>query len=163
MSQDIKQRRRRIFGFTLVELMIVVGIVAILAAIAFPLYSQQVRKSRRTDAKNAVLDLAGREERLNSTTNSYWTDTGMLGYTAALAPPFPAPPGAAFGVQTVGSGYYQITVTQPTAQTTFTVTATPLTADQMKDTSCMAFVVDQTGKQSSTDIGGADSTATCWK
>lgn len=162
MSQAIKQRSRRICGFTLTELMITVGIVGILAAIALPLYTAEVRKSRRTDAKNAVLDLAGREERLYSTTNSYWTDPGELGYIAAPAVP-PAPPGAAFGAQTVGSGYYQITVTQPTAQTTYTVTATAFTADQLKDTWCRTFTIDQTGKQSSTDSSGADSTATCWK
>jgi type IV pilus assembly protein PilE len=142
--------------------MVVVGIVGILATIAVPAYNYEVRKSRRTDAKNAVLDLAGREERLYSTTSTYWTDPGVLGYTAAPNP-LPAAPGAAFGQLPVGNGYYQITVTQPTAQTTYTVTATPLTADQNKDTSCAAFVVDQTGKQSSTNTAGADSTSICWK
>ena len=42
---------RRIRGFTLIELMIVVGVVAILASIAVPIYNEQIRKSRRADAK----------------------------------------------------------------------------------------------------------------
>jgi len=47
-------------GFTLVELMIVVVIASILLAIAVPSYMTQVRESRRTEAKTALLDLAGR-------------------------------------------------------------------------------------------------------
>ena len=54
-------------GMTLIELMIVVVIVSILASIAVPSYIQQVRKSRRVQAKTALLDLAGREERYFST------------------------------------------------------------------------------------------------
>jgi len=55
-------------GFTLVELMVTVMIAAILLAIAVPSYQAYIRKSRRTEAKTAVLDLAGREETLFSTT-----------------------------------------------------------------------------------------------
>jgi type IV pilus assembly protein PilE len=48
-------------GFTLVELMVVIVIASILMAIAIPSYKTSIRKSRRTDAKTALLDLAGRE------------------------------------------------------------------------------------------------------
>ena len=51
---------RRHAGFTLVELMITVVILAIVVSIAMPSYSVQVRKSRRTEARTALLDLAGR-------------------------------------------------------------------------------------------------------
>ena len=63
-------------GFTLVELMVVIVIASILMAIAVPSYKNSIRKSRRTDAKTALLDLAGREERFNSTNgflNASWT------------------------------------------------------------------------------------------
>src|SRR5258708_40052678 len=82
-------------GFTLVELMVVIVIVAILAAIAIPGYTSQIRKSRRTEARNALLDAAAREERFFAT-NNYYTVTGTdLGYGAALP-------------VHVGNNYYQL-------------------------------------------------------
>jgi type IV pilus assembly protein PilE len=70
-------------GFTLIELMVTVGIVTILATIAVTSYTSQVQKSRRTEAKSALLDLAGREERLFSTTNVYSSDEAYLGYATS--------------------------------------------------------------------------------
>lgn len=73
-------------GMTLMELMIVVVIVSILASIAVPSYIQQVRKSRRVEAKTALLDLAGREERYFSTSvtgANYSALSTDLGYTGA--------------------------------------------------------------------------------
>ena len=54
--------RSRSRGFTLMEVMMVVVIVAILAAIAYPSYQEQVRKSRRSDAKQALMDAVNRQE-----------------------------------------------------------------------------------------------------
>jgi type IV pilus assembly protein PilE len=147
-------RGRRSKGFTLVELMAVVLIAAILLSIAVPLYMQQVRKGRRTDAKTAVMDLAGREERMFSTTNAYSADPTQLGYAAVGS-------GATFP-QIVGNGYYNINVPVITP-TTFTITATAISADQLKDTSCFSFSVTQTGQQSSLSSGGANTTTTCWQ
>ncbi len=67
-------------GFTLIELMITVAIVGILATIAATSYQSQIVKSRRTDARTALLDMAGREEKLFSTTNAYGTTPASLGY-----------------------------------------------------------------------------------
>jgi type IV pilus assembly protein PilE len=49
-------------GFTLIEMVVVATIVAILAAIAYPGYQEHVRKSRRTDARNILLEAAQRQE-----------------------------------------------------------------------------------------------------
>lgn len=141
-------------GFTLIELMVTILIATILISIALPTYTSQVRKSRRAEAVSTLLDLAGREERLFSTTNTYSNSPASLGYT-----------GAAFPI-TVGSGYYQVSVTvtaaAPPQPATYTITATPIGA-QADDTDCASFSLNQTGKQTVLDSGGADATATCWR
>jgi type IV pilus assembly protein PilE len=63
--------KRRHQGFTLIELMIVVVIVGILAAIAYPSYSAYVERARRADGKSALLDAAQRLERCHTQTNTY--------------------------------------------------------------------------------------------
>jgi type IV pilus assembly protein PilE len=137
-------------GFTLIELMITVAIVAILATIASVSYNSQVQKSRRTDARSAVLDLAGREEKLFSTTNAYsGLPTGIpsdLGYA-----------GAAWPVN-VGSNYYSVSVAVGNPPTTYVITATAINS-QASDGQCLTLFVDQTGLQSSTGTAPA---ATCW-
>jgi type IV pilus assembly protein PilE len=141
-------------GFSLIELMTVMMIGGVLLAIAVASYSSQVRKSRRTEAKTAMLDLAGREERNLSTTNAYSAVPAELGYTAAAYP------------MAVGSGYYTLSVAvvppAPGAPAQFTITATPV-GDQAKDTACASFTVDQQGNRLAVDSGGADATAVCWR
>ena len=88
MAMHWTSRRTDSRGFTLVELMVVIVIASILMAIAIPSYKNSIRKSRRTDAKTALLDLAGREERFMSTNGSYTTSFANLGYASW---------GAAFG------------------------------------------------------------------
>ena len=58
-------------GFTLIEIMIVVAIFAIIASIGYPMYVEQAKKSRRSDAKVALSDNAQSVERCRSNTNTY--------------------------------------------------------------------------------------------
>ncbi len=148
-------RLLRAKGFTLIELMITVVIAAILMSIAFPLYLHQIRESRRTDARSALLDLASREERYYAINNVYTDVATNLGYTA-----WP---------QTVGSGYYEIdkptNVAAGTANSTatFKLTAVPIAGKgQDQDSDCQSFSVTQSGQESSTNSASADSTSTCW-
>jgi len=150
----------RMSGFTLVELMIVVGIATILVAIAVPNYLAQVRQSRRTEAKTALLDLAGREESFYSTNGSLYTAAAAaLGYAAM---PF----------QT-NSGYYQVRVScvaaagnalacDPNANApagpSYYLTATPL-GSQVNDAQCTSFSVDSLVNQFTTGTLGAQQ---CW-
>jgi type IV pilus assembly protein PilE len=149
-------RALRAKGFTLVELMITVVIVAILASIAIPAYTAQIRKSRRTEARTALLDLAGREERYLATNNHYSNTAADLGYTA-------------FGAGTpVGSGYYYLNVAvvagDSTTAPTFTATASPVAGKgQDVDSDCQAFTLTSTGAQGSTNSGGTDSSSICWQ
>jgi type IV pilus assembly protein PilE len=143
---------RRIGGFTLVELMITVVVLAIIVGIAVPSYQQQVRKSRRADARNALLDLAGREERFLSISNSYSQTPADMGYAT-----FPV---------TVNNGYYQLTVAvpdpaQPGVTPSYIITATYF-GPQVADTDCAQFTVNQLGQQAALTAGAAVNTATCW-
>jgi len=70
-------RRHFAKGFTLIELMIVVGIVAIIAAIAIPSYTNQVRKSHRAEAANGLGDLQLRQERWRSENPNYATSAQL--------------------------------------------------------------------------------------
>jgi type IV pilus assembly protein PilE len=147
MNTKINARRRFAKGFTLLELMTVVAIVAILATIVYPNYTRSVRKSRRTEAKTVLLDLAGREERRFSTMSSYSTKPSDLQYD--VSPQTDASP---FNLK---SGFYKIEITN-SSTTAFTIKATGINA-QAADTDCTSFTVDNTGKQDSTG-----SSATCW-
>jgi type IV pilus assembly protein PilE len=151
----------RTAGFTLIELMIVVVIATILLSIAVPSYMSQIRESRRTDARTALLDLAGREESYNATMNAYTNVATNLGYGG-----FPA---------TIGSGYYQITTpcvaaagaaltcdtnANAPAGPSYYLTATPVAGtSQMGDGQCTSFSVDSQGNQFST---GSATAQTCW-
>lgn len=152
-------RARDTGGYTLMELLVTMVILGILASVAVPAYTAQVRKSRRTDARTAVLDIAGREERLFSTTTSYSSTPSDLGYGVA---------GATFPM-TVGDGYYSVAVNvvpaaPPNQPATFTITATPVAGKgQDRDSQCATFTVDQAGKQSALDSAGTDATSACWR
>ena len=157
MSTPLEYRKHGSLGFTLIELMVTVAIVSILATIAVTSYSSQVQKSRRTEAKSALLDLSGREEKLFSTTNAYSNLEAFLGYAA----------GGSLTVMTnmpFGNNYYTLTVQvpdpgqAPVTPSTYLLTATPV-GTQAKDTSCGSFSLNQLGVQTST---GTATAASCW-
>jgi type IV pilus assembly protein PilE len=141
-------------GFTLVELMVAVVIAATLLAVAIPAYTSRIREARRTDAKTALLDLAGREERYFATNNVYTATASSLCYST-----FPI---------NIGSGYYYLsapTITAATSSTpaSFTLTALPVSgAGQDKDTTCAEFMVYSNGKQYAQNSSATDTSSTCW-
>ena len=142
-------------GLTLVELMIVVAVMAIIATVAYPLYTAQVQKSRRADAKVALQSLALAEER-------FFTVFGRYGTVAQLDDP---DGNGNNGDSLIGSTLtnldrdgdgtpdnYAVVVTATTLS--FTVTATAQ-GPQANDTGCASFTLDQIGNKG----GGAN----CWR
>ena len=100
---------RRLRGFSLIELMIVLVVIGVLSAVAWPSYQDYVRRSHRSAAQAFMLTIAGRQEQYLLTNRSYTTTigTGGLGLTAP----------------TETSGRYTFAVTNPTA-TSYLITAT---------------------------------------
>ncbi len=125
-------------GFTLVELMIVVGIVSILASVSFAFYGDFVLKSNRTEARAALSDMAGRLEKCRSLYGSYNSASCNVDTTI-----------------TTESGRY--TTSGVPAATSFTITATAA-GPQAKDTDCATLSLSNTGLRTAT---GGD-TANCW-
>lgn len=127
-------------GFTLIELMVVVAIVGVLAAVALPAYNESVRKSKRTEAAAAMANLALRFERCFTESNSY---------EGANCP--------AVGDVNTESDFYTITVAR--AATSYTLSAEP----DFTDTRCGIMGLNQAGQKTVKD-GSTDSAdvAYCW-
>lgn len=127
-----KQRQR---GFTLIELMVAVAIIGVLAALAYPSYTEHVRKGRRADAQAALMELAQQLERHYTLHNSYAAAT------------------LASAVIDRVSAYYTITLSAQQAQS-FTLEAKP-TSRQSADP-CGPMTLDHTGATTALTSG-------CWK
>lgn len=67
----MKENIRRMRGFTLIEVMIVAAVIAILAAVAYPAYTDQIRKGKRADARAALMNLLQQQERHMTQRNVY--------------------------------------------------------------------------------------------
>lgn len=135
--------RKQILGFTLVEILIAVGIVGILTAIAYPSYQQYVLKSRRTDALSTLSQNQIILERCYAQNFAYNT-------ACAALPSFP---------QTSPQGFYSISLSNLSA-TTYTLTAVPL-GTQLKDTTCATMSVNQANVKTAMD-SSAVSQSKCW-
>jgi type IV pilus assembly protein PilE len=138
--ENISHARYRA-GFTLIELMIVMAIAAILAAIALPAYQSSVRKGRRSDAIDATAAVQLAQERWRANNPSYSTeivDELNLGTTLSK------------------SGYYQLSLSDASG-TGYTLTATAVTGKgQENDSGCSTLTLTVTnGSATHADAG-------CW-
>jgi type IV pilus assembly protein PilE len=138
-------------GFSLIEMLVVVLVIAILAAIAIPIYETQIQESRRTSAKTGLLDVASREEKYFSTNNTYTTSMTNLGYPSSSS---------TLTVPNADPGYYDITITltgATTANSDFKATATPI--NSQKTDACDIFTLTDLGIQGNS---GGTQTSGCW-
>lgn len=139
---------KRLYGFTLMELIIAVAIIGILASIAYPSYLQQVAKAKRAEAASALLQGAQALERYYSTNGRYVDADGNI------ASVFPTQ------VPENGDAYYTIAAVNVSANT-FTLRATR--AGSMTGDACGNFELDAAGVQALDGDKAGYSVADCWR
>ena len=167
---------RRARGVTLTELLIVLAVVALLAAIAIPSYSAYVVRSKRAEAKTALVQAAQYMERIYSQSGCYsFTDANSCALGAAT------PPGVAATVPTTTASDYAVTFSvAPTAAVPpgqgFTLAATPCGAGAVctsgstfTDADCGVLTLDNAGTKGALGMTTANATGTtlaaigqCW-
>ena len=146
--------QRKQGGFTLLELMIVVVIIGILAALSYPSYMQYVISTKRTAATSVLLQVADRQQQFFMDNKTFTADMTNLGFAAS---PLvvgddgrPLASGDAKSVYTISMSNVGVT--------TYTITATPLHAQLSRDTECGALTLDQTLAK-----GAGGAVADCWR
>ena len=127
-------------GVTLMELMIVVVIIGILAAISYPNYREFVTRAKRTEARAALLKIATNQEKYYLQNNIFTTDLTDLGFNAS---PY-----------TTDSGTFSVSITSADASN-FTAEADYIPVDAEAD-KCNLFKIDARGQKTS------DPDTDCW-
>lgn len=147
---------RRDYGFTLVEIMIVVVIIGILAAIAAPAYTSHIAKSRRADARVQLLQVAQFMERFYSANDRYDQDRGGNGVFSQIPDKLKRAP--AEGEQM----YALVTLDSSNVNaSSYTLTMQPVSGSPMGSDPCGSFTINQEGMKGV--VGATLSRDECWK
>ncbi|MCU9949163.1 type IV pilin protein [Pseudomonas sp. PDM13] len=136
------KRAAHIGGFTLLEMLIAMVILAILASIALPSYLSYVLRSNRSEAQALLSEAASRQERYFTQNNSYASTAAALNMTSYVA----------------NLKSYSLSISNVGAAT-YTLTATAI-GSQVKDKDCKTLTLDQAGAKGYS--GTAASASTCW-
>lgn len=141
------QRKR---GFTLIELMVVVAILAILSALAVYNYGRYAYRARRGDGQQLLMHIAQAEERYYTDYNYYPLSAASLGYTTT---------------PTSEHGYYTAGVAAPAASAGqgYVVTATPVPGEAQANDVCGPLSIDNTGQKLPAPTSmPQNSNGSCW-
>jgi type IV pilus assembly protein PilE len=143
-------KTRATAGFTLIELVIALAIVAIVTSLAASTYRGHLRRGHRAEAVHALLAAAAEQEKFHLANGRYGDRLdGAVGDD---------PPGLPVASRTPG-GHYLLAVPTATAAE-FRLVAT---ATGGGDPACSSLAIDESGRRAATDARGADSTARCWQ
>lgn len=163
--------RNRTRGFTLIELMITVAIIAILSAVAFPAYTSYIQKGRRAEAKTALTDLLQQQERFLTQRNCYMafttsSSTGIAtavantacGITASTTVPFKN-----FSGDSLASTSYLISAGTCDSTTSISDCVLLSAVPKKTDATVGTLTITSTGVKSCTGTAAAEVPNGCWK
>jgi type IV pilus assembly protein PilE len=146
-------------GFTLIEVIIVVAVLGILAAVALPSFLDSIRKGRRSEAVGALTQVQQAQERWRANNPAYAPNEKLS----------TAPPGGLGIASTTASGYYALTIGDDADANGYSVTATAQSGTlQHGDTACRKLTIRLEGGNvtyTSADAGGTVDTSgasRCW-
>lgn len=131
-------------GFTLIELMMVIAIIGLLAAIAIPNYSEYLLRSKRSEGQALLADAAARQERFYAQNNSYVTNNADIGKLALQK------------VNQSENFYYELVVSKVADDGGYTLTA----QQKIGDTDCGNLTLNALGQKG---ITGTKEVEECWK
>jgi type IV pilus assembly protein PilE len=145
------KKYRKISGFTLIELMVVVAIIGILASIAFPSYTSYVSRARRADARTQLMQAAQFMQRFYSANDQYLNDRTGNNISTQM-------PSALARSPADGTQLYTLTINATVGS--FTLSMDPLANASMANDPCGSFTLTSTGVRG---VTGTKSRDECWK
>jgi len=133
-------------GMTLIELMIVVAIIGILSAIAYPAYQQYVESSRRVNAEGKLLEIAQWMERQYTTIGSYPANASLPSHYSIIPD--------------TGVAHYNVAIVSAASNAvSYVLTATPVVNGPQSNDDCGTLSISDAGVKTSS----AGSVADCWR
>lgn len=160
MMNRLYRNKKNQAGFTLIELMIVVVVIAILASVAIPSYTGYITDARRQGAVQEMLKIASAQEQFFMDNKAYASTLVALGYDAQ---PIGTDVNGAIVPATDASAMYNFAISSTTTSTSgliraYTVSASPKAAQYDRDTECATLTLTEAGVKKAAGVINSD----CW-